>query len=239
MTPTPKPTPTVTPIPDGEENSESEEKFVTFAAVNAVAEGGKPQPGTYTFYFAPPADWGESDKVKFTGRRGTNDKQAMDGEISCTMDRVVGYRTKDEAKRPIYVVRLRYQNGSESAECPWGGYVYIKFTSESGEHTIQMNGPISEGTNTWLYVNAMGDHIFDADGLSDTTDTKWDGARLKPYAEVAQQIPYTDQEISFQNKTESTLTGIKVTFYDGECQAFGNPQTIESVSYTHLTLPTT
>lgn len=39
VTPTPKPTPTVTPIPDDEENSESEEKFVTFAAVNAVAEG--------------------------------------------------------------------------------------------------------------------------------------------------------------------------------------------------------
>ena len=69
-TPTPKPTPTVTPIPDDEENSESEEEFVTFAAVNAVAEGGNPQPGTYTFYFAPPADWGESDKVIFTGRRG-------------------------------------------------------------------------------------------------------------------------------------------------------------------------
>ena len=56
---------------------------------------------------------------------------------------------------------------------------------------------------------------------------------LKPYAEVAQQIPYTDQEISFQNKTENTLTGIKVTFYeevDGKCQAVGDPQTIESLA---------
>ena len=93
-----------------------------------------------------------------------------------------------------------------------------------------MNGPISEGTNTWLYVNAMGDHIFDAGGLEDKTYTTWNPNCLKPYAEVAQQIPYTDQEISFQNKTESTLTGIKVTFYDGECQAFGNPQTIESLA---------
>ncbi len=217
----------MTPIPDDEENSESEERFVTFAAVNAVAEGGKPQPGTYTFYFAPPGDWGESETVEFIGKRGAGggDKE---GEISCTMDRVEGYRTKDEAKRPIYVVHLRYQNGSESAECPWGGYVYIKFTS--GEHTIQMNGPISEGTNTWLYVNAMGDHIFDADGLSDTTDTTWKPNCLKPYADVAQQTPYTNQEISFQNKTGSTLTGIKVTFYDGKCQVFGKPQTIESLA---------
>ena len=225
--PTPKPTPTVTPIPDNEENGESKEKFVTFAAVNAVAEGGNPQPGTYTFYFAPPtANWVENDKVIFIGKRGAGggDKE---GEISCTMDRVEGYRTKDEAKRPIYVVHLRYQNGSESAECPWGGYVYIKFTS--GEHTIQMNGPISEGTNTWLYVNAMGDHIFDAGGLEDKTYPTWDGSRLKPYADVAQQIPYTNQKISFQNKTKSKLTGIKVTFYDGECKAFGNPQTIGSL----------
>lgn len=226
-TPTPKPTPTVTPIPDDEENSESEEKFVTFAAVNAVAEGGNPQPGTYTFYFAPPADWGESDKVKFTGKRGTNkDNPAVDGEISCTMDRVVGYTTKGEVKRPIYVVRLQYQHGSESAECPWGGYVYIKFTSESGEHTIQMNGP-----SEWLHINAMGDHIFDAGGLEDKTYTTWDETCLKPYADVAQQTPYTDQKIYFQNKTKNPLTNIKVTFYEkvgNEYKAVGNPQPIES-----------
>ena len=233
-TPTPKPTPTVTPIPDDEENSESEEKFVTFAAVNAVAEGGNPQPGTYTFYFAPPADWGESETVTFIGKRGTNkDNPAVDGEISCTMNRVVGYTTKDEGKRPIYVVRLRYQNGSESAECPWGGYVYIKFTSESGEHTIQMNGPVGNNNQPWLYVDAMGDHIFDADGLSDTTDTTWNPNCLKPYAEVAQQTPYTGQKIYFQNKTGSTLTGIKVTFYEkvgDEYKEVGETKTIASLA---------
>ena len=229
-TPTAKPTPTVTPIPDDEENGESEEKFVTFAAVNAVAEGGKPQPGTtYTFYFAPPASWGKSDKVKFTGKRGTGTEEKSK-EITREMSRVPDYWTNDDQKRPIYVVSLRYED-NESAECTYGGYVYIKFTSESGKHTIQMNGPISEGTNTWLYVNAMGDHIFDAGGLSDTTDTTWNPNCLKPYADVAQQIPYTGQKIYFQNKTENTLTGIKVTFYkkDGDkYEVVGNPQTIKS-----------
>lgn len=232
VTPTPKPTPTVTPIPDGEENSESKEKFVTFAAVNAVAEGDKPVDGTtYTFYFAPPsANWVEKEKVMFIGKRGTNESQAKDGEISCTMNRVPGYETKDN--RPIYFVRLRYQNGSETAECPWGGYVYIKFTS--GSHSIKMDGPLGNNKEPWLFVNAMGDHIFDADGLSDTTDTtdtKWKPNCLKPYADVAQQIPYTGQKISFQNKTKNTLTGIKVTFYkkDGDkYEVVGNPQTIKS-----------
>ena len=230
-TATPKPTPTVTPIPDDEENGEREERFVTFAAVNAVAEGDKPVSGTtYTFYFAPPTDsWVENDKVMFIGKRGAGDGD-KDGEISCTMDRVTGYRTNDEGKRPIYVVRLRYQHDVGSAECSWGGYVYIEFTS--GSHSIKMNGPISEGTNTWLYVNAMGDHIFDADGLEDKTYTTWNPNCLKPYAEVAQQIPYTGQKIYFQNKTGSTLTGIKVTFYkkDGNgYTAYGKPQTIESL----------
>ena len=227
-TPTPKPTPTVTPIPDDEENGESEEKFVTFAKVNAVAESGKPVDGTYTFYFAPPTDsWVENDKVMFIGKRGAGDGD-KDTEISCTMNRVPGYRTNDGTKRPIYFVRLRYKNGDGSAECSWGGYVYIEFTS--GSHSIKMNGPISEGTNTWLYVNAMGDHIFDADGLKDGTYDTWNADCLKPYADVAQQIPYTNQKISFQNKTGSELTGIKVTFYDDKYVAFGDPQTIESLA---------
>ena len=225
-TPTPKPTPTVTPIPDDEENSESEEKFVTFAAVNAVAEGGNPVDGTtYTFYFAPPADWGE--EVEFRGKRGGG-KQDNDTEIIRPMSRVPGYTASN--KRPIYVVSLRYQasnNGADNgAECTHGGYVYIKFTSKSGEHTIQMNGP-----NNWLYVDAMGDHIFDAGGLEDKTYTTWDETCLKPYAEVAQQTPYTGQKIYFQNKTGSPLTGIKVTFYEkvnDEYRAVGDAKTIES-----------
>ena len=229
-TPTPKPTPTVTPIPDDEENSEREEEFVTFAAVNAVAEGGHPVSGTtYTFYFAPPADWGE--EVEFRGKRGGG-TQDDDTEIIRPMSRVPGYTASN--KRPIYVVSLRYQAGNNGAdngaECTHGGYVYIKFTSKSGEHTIQhtiqMNGP-----NNWLSIDAMGDHIFDADGLSDGT-IEWDGNRLKLYADVAQQTPYTDQEIYFQNKTKSELTGIKVTFYEkvnGEYRAVGDAKIIASL----------
>ena len=222
-TPTPTPTPTVTPIPDDEENGEGEEKFVTFAAVNAVAEGGT----TYTFYFAPPTDWNlqDSDIVEFIGKRGAGDNE-YDTEISRTMSRVPGYTTKDNRK--IYVVSLRFKDGDKEAECTHGGYHYIKFRAKG--HEIQMNGPESNGT--WLHIDAMGDHIFDADGLSDGT-IAWDGNRLKLYADVAQQIPYTNQKISFQNKTESTLTNITVTFYEevnGECKAFGDPQTIESLA---------
>ena len=213
-TPAPTPTPTVTPIPDDEENSESEEKFVTFAAVNAVAEGSGSVSGTtYTFYFAPPGDWNLQDNatVEFIGKRGAGDGE-FDTDITRQMSRVPGYTASN--KRPIYVVSLRYKDGDKEAECTHGGYHYIKFRANG--HEIQMNGP--SDNNQWLNIDAMGDHIFDADGLSDGT-IAWDGNRLKLYADVAQQTPYTDQEIYFQNKTKSELTGIKVTFYeevDGE-----------------------
>lgn len=229
--PTPTPTPTVTPIPDDEENGESEERIVAPAKVNAVAESDQLVYGmTYTFYFAPPsASWVENEKVEFIGKRGRGGENESKA-ITRQMSRVEGYETNDGQKRPIYVVSLRYEK-NDSAECTYGGYVYIKFTS--GSHSIQINGPKSNDGGTWLYVNAMGDHIFDADGLKDGTYDTWNADCLKPYADVAQQIPYTNQKISFQNKTESTLTNITVTFYEevnGECKAFGDPQTIESLA---------
>ena len=240
--PTPKPTPTVTPIPDDEENSESEEKFVTFAAVNAVAEGGNPVNGTtYTFYFAPPADWNlqDSDIVEFIGKRGAGGGE-YDTEISRTMSRVPGYTTKDNRK--IYVVRLRYKDGDKEAECTHGGYHYIKFRAKG--HEIKMDGPKNNSNTPWLYVDAMGDHIFDADGLSDTTDTTWKPNCLKPYADVAQKIPYTGQKISFQNKTKNELTNITVTFYKKDSNGYtadGKPQTIESLAagevFKEITIP--
>lgn len=226
--PTPTPTPTVTPIPDDEENGESEERIVAPAKVNAVAESDKPVSGTtYTFYFAPPsASWVENDTVTFIGKRGTGGDYTS--EKSLTMTRVAGYSTED--KRQIYSVDITYNSGQD-ADCSWGGYVWIQF--KSGSHSVKMNGPISEGNNTWLYVNAMGDHIFDANGLEDGTTYPWDGARLKLYADVAQQIPYTGQKISFQNKTANTLTGIKVTFYeevDGKYTPVGETKNIESLA---------
>ena len=218
----------MTPIPDDEENGESEERIVAPAKVNAVAESDKPVSGTtYTFYFAPPsASWVENDTVTFIGKRGTGGDYTS--EKSLTMTRVAGYSTED--KRQIYSVDITYNSGQD-ADCSWGGYVWIQF--KSGSHSVKMNGPISEGNNTWLYVNAMGDHIFDANGLEDGTTYPWDGTRLKLYADVAQQIPYTGQKIYFQNKTGSTLTGIQVTFYkkvDDKYEAVGETKTIEPLA---------
>ena len=233
-TPTPTPTPTVTPIPDDEENGESEEKFVTFAKVNAVAESGtEHQKGNYTIYFVPPEDWTKTEDVGiyFRGLRGTSNN----GEYKAAMTKS-GEITKT-GKRPIYKIELSYADGSES--CPYGGYVWVQFQVGSEDnnppHWIKIRTTDND-SNSWLFVDEMGGKCFEGENYKDkevTTDAAA-VSKLAAYDDIVKKhVRYGGQEIYFQNKTESELTGIKVTFYekvDGEYKAVGNPQPIESLA---------
>ena len=235
-TPAPKPTPTVTPIPDDEENSESEEKFVTFAAVNAVAEGGATHPkGNYTIYFVPPTYWteGENENVEiyFRGLRGASDK---DGEYKAAMTKS-GEITNTDG-RPIYKIELSYADSSES--CPHGGYVWVQFQVGSDDnsppHWIKIRTTDNK-SSSWLFVDEMGGKCFEGEKYTDkevTTD-KDAVSNLRAYNDIVKKhVRYGGQTISFQNKTGNELTNIKVTFYEkvnGTYQEVGNVQTISSV----------
>ena len=234
--PTPKPTPTVTPIPDDEENSESEEKFVTFAAVNAVAESGTTHPkGNYTIYFVPPTYWteGENENVEiyFRGLRGASDK---DGEYKAAMTKS-GEITNTDG-RPIYKIELSYADSSES--CPHGGYVWVQFQVGSDDnsppHWIKIRTTDNK-SSSWLFVDEMGGKCFEGEKYTDkevTTD-KDAVSNLRAYNDIVKKhVRYGGQTISFQNKTGNELTNIKVTFYEkvnGTYQEVGNVQTISSV----------
>lgn len=214
-TPTPKPTPTVTPIPDDEENSESEEKFATFAAVNAVAEGGTAnQKGNYTIYFVPPTNWTEAGDVEiyFRGRRGTDDN----GAYKAAMTKSGEIREKDG--RPIYKIELSYAD--RSASCPWGGYVWVQFQVGSEDnnppHWIKIR-TTKEDHDSWLYVGKMGGKCFEGENYKDKEETidKDAVSKLADYNDIVKKhVRYGGQEIYFQNKTESALTNITVTFYE-------------------------
>ena len=235
-TPTPKPTPTVTPIPDDEENGESEEKFVTFAAVNAVAESGTTHPkGNYTIYFVPPTYWteGENENVEiyFRGLRGASDK---DGEYKAAMTKS-GEITNTDG-RPIYKIELSYADSSES--CPHGGYVWVQFQVGSDDnsppHWIKIRTTDNK-SSSWLFVDEMGGKCFEGEKYTDkevTTD-KDAVSNLRAYNDIVKKhVRYGGQTISFQNKTGNELTNIKVTFYEkvnGTYQEVGNVQTISSV----------
>ena len=239
-TPTSKPTPTVTPIPDDEENSESEEKFVTFAAVNAVAEGGTEHPqGNYTIYFVPPTSWTEAENegIYFRGLCGAGKddvvyKAAMtkSGEIS------------KKNNQPIYEIELSYATGS--ASCRWGGYVWVRFQVGDNDDTASKWITIrttDNDSNSWLFVDEMGGKCFEGDKYFEGDKDKesiviTDAAAVSKLADyndiVKKHVRYGGQEIYFQNKTESALTNITVTFYEknGDTyQKVGDEQTIFSV----------
>lgn len=237
-TPTPKPTPTVTPIPDDEENSESEEKFVTFAAVNAVAEGGTEHPkGNYTIYFVPPKKWteGENENVEiyFRGRRGTSDS----GAYKAAMTKSGEIRKTDG--QPIYKIELSYADSSES--CPYGGYVWVQFQVGSEDnnppHWIRIR-TTDDDSKSWLYVDEMGGKCFEGDKYTNYPDNtvidKDVVSKLDNYDNIVKKhVLYGGQKIYFQNKTENPLTNITVTFYEkvnGEYQVVDNSQTIESLA---------
>lgn len=216
-TSTPKPTPTVTPIPDDEENSENEEKFVTFAAVNAVAEGGTEHPkGNYTIYFVPPTSWpkGENVEIYFRGLRGTSN---TDGVYKAAMTKSGEVTNTDE--QPIYKIELSYADSSES--CPHGGYVWVQFQvgdSDNPSNWIKIRTTENEW-DSWLYVDKMGGKCFEGDKYTNypenTVIDKNVVSNLADYNDIVKKhVRYGGQKIYFQNKTENELTNIKVTFYE-------------------------
>lgn len=233
--PTPKPTPTVTPIPDGEENSESEEKFVTFAAVNAVAEGGTAnQKGNYTIYFVPPTNWTKAGDVEiyFRGRRGAGGDA---GEYKAAMTKS-GEITKT-GERPIYKIELSYADSSES--CPHGGYVWVQFQVGSEDnnppHWIKIRTTKNDW-DSWLFVGEMGGKCFEGERYTndDVNIISKDAvSKLADYNDIVKKhVRYGGQEIYFQNKTGNELTNITVTFYekDGDTyQKVGEEKKISSV----------
>ena len=242
--PTPKPTPTVTPIPDNEENSESEEKFVTFAKVNAVAESGTEHPkGNYTIYFVPPTYWteGENENVEiyFRGLRGAGNGN-NDSEYKAAMTKSGEIRKTDG--RPIYKIELSSANGSES--CPNGGYVWVRFQvgeDDTASKWITIRTTDND-SNSWLFVDEMGGKCFEGDKYFEGNDKDKENIVITDAAAVSKLAAYDDivkkhvryggQTIYFQNKTESALTNITVTFYekDGDTyQKVGGEQTISLV----------
>lgn len=226
----------MTPIPDDEENGESKEKFVTFAAVNAVAESGATHPkGNYTIYFVPPTYWteGENENVEiyFRGLRGANNN----GEYKAAMTKS-GEITKI-GERPIYEIELSYADSSES--CPYGGYVWVQFQVGSDDnsppHWIKIRTTDNK-SSSWLFVDEMGGKCFEGDKYTDKTVTTDEKAvsKLADYNNIVKKhVLYGDQKIYFQNKTESALTNITVTFYEKDGDKYnvvGKPQTIESLA---------
>ena len=91
-------------------------------------------------------------------------------------------------------------------------------------------------SSSWLFVDEMGGKCFEGDKYTDKTVTTDEKAvsKLADYNNIVKKhVLYGDQKIYFQNKTESALTNITVTFYEKDGDKYnvvGKPQTIESLA---------
>ena len=140
-------------------------------------------------------------------------------------------------ERPIYEIELSYADSSES--CPYGGYVWVQFQVGSDDnsppHWIKIRTTDNK-SSSWLFVDEMGGKCFEGDKYTDKTVTTDEKAvsKLADYNNIVKKhVLYGDQKIYFQNKTESALTNITVTFYEKDGDKYnvvGKPQTIESLA---------
>ena len=184
-----------------------------------------PQGTKYTFYFAPPSDWGAPDTVTVRVLRGENGKN-YSGEQTQTMTKT-DRNTKDG--RPIYTTVIQYQQDSD-VFCPYGGFVWIHFERGDGSgRWVGMNG-----VNNWIKLDWIIDKCFDAADATDKTAMNWDASKWKALNVIS--VPYTkyaNQQIRFCNKSEADLERVTAQFYvkddNGTLQTVGDPITFGPV----------
>ena len=185
-----------------------------------VQEGTK-----YTFYFAPPSDWGAPDTVTVRVLRGENGKN-YSGEQTQTMTKT-DRNTKDG--RPIYTTVIQYQQDSD-VFCPYGGFVWIHFERGDGSgRWVGMNG-----VNNWIKLDWIIDKCFDAANAPNGSAMNWETSKWKALNDIS--VPYTKyagQQIRFCNKSETELKQVTAQFYrkddNGTLQMVGAPITFGPV----------
>lgn len=164
-----------------------------------------PQGTKYTFYFAPPSDWGAPDRVTVRVLRGQNGAtfSGQQTQIMTKTDR----NTKDG--RPIYTTEILYQK-DQDVFCPYGGFVWIHFELGDGKW-VGMNG---SGSNNWITLDSIIEKCFDAKNAHNGSDISWNESWWKALNDIS--VPYTkyaDQQIRFCNKSETELKQVTAQFY--------------------------
>ena len=124
------------------------------------------QKGTkYTFYFAPPDSWtgslSESSTLTCSFKRGNNNSDP-DGPKYGVRE-TTAKRTDDLTKdgRRIYQVDVYHNNDDADSLCPYGGFVWVKFTLDK-DHWVQMNGARGNNNECWMSVTAIADNVLTA-----------------------------------------------------------------------------
>lgn len=199
------------------------------------------QKGTkYTFYFAPPKDWVDllSDKaITCSFMRGnTNDNPpSPKHEVRTTTATLITDKTTDN--RPIYQVDVYHNNDDANSLCPYGGFVWVRFTLDEN-HWVTMKGE-REGENSnnyWMEVGKIANKCLDGNQLTGNTENVYDYDIDKwvPYADITpKHVRYCGERMTLLNKSAQALDNVTVTFWekdaDGNLTQVGSQQVIQSL----------
>ncbi len=198
-----------------------------------VQEGTK-----YTFYFAPPTDWVKLLKdreITCSFMRGNDNRNppSKDHEVRETTATPIMDKTTDG--RPIYQVDV--YKGDESSLCPYGGFVWVRFTLDEN-HWVTMKGK-REGENSnnyWMEVGKIANKCLDGNQLTGNTENVYDYDIDKwvPYADITpKHVRYCGERMTLLNKSAQALDNVTVTFWekdaDGNLTQVGSQQVIQSL----------
>ena len=184
------------------------------------------QKGTkYTFYFAPPQDWVDllSDKaITCSFMRGnTNDNPpSPKHEVRTTTATLITDKTTDN--RPIYQVDVYHNNDDANSLCPYGGFVWVRFTLDEN-HWVTMKGK-REGENSnnyWMEVGKIANKCLDGNQLTGNTENVYDYDIDKwvPYADITpKHVRYCGERMTLLNKSAQALDNVTVTFWEKDDQ---------------------
>ena len=214
-----------------------------------VQEGTK-----YTFYFAPPTDWiaqlNDGSTITCSFMRGNDNRNppSKDHEVRETTATPITDKTNDG--RPIYQVDV--YKGNESSLCPYGGFVWVKFTMDDG-HWVTMKGQGNEG-NQWIKIEDIAKKCLDGNKLAKSSDGKtpskaydYDITKWVDYADITpKHVRYCGETMTLLNKSDTALDSVTVTFWEtddaGNLKQVGDPQStgvLQMDGHADITIPKT
>lgn len=201
-TPVPTVTPTATPEP-----TEQPQKMYAVKSVDNVQAVSEPGgvPDTYTLYFAVPESWSDYTSVKICAVDTNNSN-----EQPYTLDMQEADKTKDGRK--IYSAFL-----NKAKHYRFGGLNGLEFWGYK-EDTLTDDNPTAKvriadvNARTWWKTfdptrdNYIGGNCYDAEGA--------EGKKWSTYTVTVRHNQFAGKEMSFENKTNETLTNVQAWFYE-------------------------
>lgn len=188
------------------------------------------QKGTkYTFYFAPPKDWiaqlDNGSTITCSFMRGNDNSIPPSKYHEVRETPATPIRDKTTDGRPIYQVDVYHNNDDADSLCPYGGFVWVKFTLGDGRW-VTMKGQSKGGNDYWMEVGDIADKCLDGDKLTKSSDGTtpskeydYDLSKWVPYADITpKHVRYGKQTMTLLNKSAQALDSVTVTFWEKDDQ---------------------